>query len=451
MYRAVLGLLLVVTMVLPAGPASGQVGTTTITKWQEGKTGAVSITFDDGTINHFRVARPLLNERGLPGTFYIVTGGIPGSEEKGRFIGRPVEEIIEETGEDSTDADNFFERASAVRYLGYKGTYKYHMEAGGLYEQGNVQEAYDVIDEGYRKVRQGEHEKKDGSWDYPLSEYMYEVMAVEPGVDLVTWDDLQSYDTEFHEFGSHTITHPYLAVMDEKNIRYELRESREAIQKHLGEEHTFSAEAPFGTKDERVMELGHEMSPALRNRMPRPYLTEIERGSEVKPDTTRTPYTLWQRGPLSDTPMSEMKRWVDVTQQNDNIWLVLVFHGIEGIGWEPISKAEMTEYLDYIDARTDDLWVATFADGTKYVQERMNAEVSTERREDVLSVTLTHSLGERYDLPLTLRTYVPSSWADVQIGQGDDRQSATVQTDDQGTYVQYQARPNGETIRITSR
>jgi peptidoglycan/xylan/chitin deacetylase (PgdA/CDA1 family) len=362
-----------------------------------------------------------------------------------------VEEIIEETAHDTTDADNFFERASAVRYLGYEGTYEYHMEAGSLYEQGNVQEAYDVIDEGYRKVREGEHVKKDGSWDYPLSEYMYAVMAVEPGVDLVTWDDLQSYDTDFHEFGSHTITHPYLAVMDENNIRYELRESREAIRRHLGTEHTFSAEAPFGTKDERVMEFGHEMYPALRNRMPRPYLTEIERGSDVKPGTTSTAYTLWQRGPLSDTPMSEMKRWVDVTQQNDNTWLVLVFHGIEGIGWEPISKADMMEYLDYIDDRTDDLWVATFADGTKYMQERMNADVSTTREENGVSVTLTHSLGERYDLPLTLRTYVPSSWSDVQIEQGADRQTATPQTDEQGTYVQYQARPNGETIRITSR
>lgn len=446
-----LAVVLPILLLLAAGPATAQVGETTITKWQHDRSGAVSITFDDGTINQFRVARPLLNERGLPGTFYIVTGALPGSEATGRFVGRPVEDIIASTAEDTTSADNFFERASAIRYLGYEGTYQYHMEAGGLYEQGEVQAAYDVIDEGYRKVRNGTHPKKEGDWSYPLSRYMYEVLAVEPGVDLVTWDMLQSYDDTRHEFGSHTITHPYLAVMDEQNIRRELRESTSAIRAHLGREHTFTAELPFGTKDDRVMSYGLEMFPALRNRMPAPYYTEIPRGSKVQPGTTRTAYTIWQRGPLSDTPMTEMKRWVDVTQQNDHIWLVLVFHGIEGIGWEPTSRAELAEYLDYIDTRTDDLWVATYQDGTKYVRERMNATVSTSVEADTVAVELTHSLGARYDLPLTLQTYVPSSWSRVQLRQGGTEQVLEVSTDDGGTYVQYQARPNGAPVRLTAR
>ena len=450
MHRSALLGPIAVLLLLAVPPALGQEARTTITKWPGGKTGAVSITFDDGTINHFRVARPLLNERGLPGTFYIVTGAIPGSEASGRFVGRPVEEIIASTAEDSTTAENFFERASAIRYLGYEGTYQYHMEAGGLYEQGEVQAAYDVIDEGYRKVRRGEHEKKDGSWDYPLSRYMYEVLAVEPGVDLVTWDMIESYNGERHEFGSHTITHPYLAVMDEANIRHEIRKSTEAIRTHLGSEHTFSAELPFGTKDERVMEIGLEMFPALRNRMPEPYLTEIPRGGEAKPGTTRTAYTLWQRGPLTDTPMAEMKRWVDVTQNNEHVWLVLVFHGIEGIGWEPKSRAELAEYLDYIDARTDELWVATYGDGTKYVRERMEASVSTTREGGALEVRLTHPLGPRYDHPLTLRTHVPEGWTNVRVRQGERTHSVAPKTDSTGTYVQYPARPNAAPIHLTA-
>ena len=450
--RHVCGLLLVLGLGGGiAGPAGAQDGDTRITKWQDNKGGAVTITFDDGTINHFRVARPLLNERDLPGTFYIVTGAIPGAEAPGRFLGRPTDEIIEETATDTTDATTFFERASAVRYLGYEDAYQYHMEAGGLYEQGEVQAAYDVIDEGYRKVREGVHEPKDGDWDYPLSPYMYEVLAVEPGVDLVTWDMLESYDGERHEFGSHTITHPYLSVMDEKNIRYELRESKKAIRAHLGRDHTFTAELPFGTKDERAVAIGHGVFPALRNRLPEPYLTEIPRGSEVQPGTTSTAYTLWQRGPLTDTPMSEMKRWVDVTEREDHVWLVLVFHGIEGIGWEPKSEAEMVEYLDYIDARTDDLWVATYADGVTYVRERMAASVSTTVEDDGVTVRLTHSLGARYDLPLTLRTAVPESWSSVQVTQGDRQVTVDPQMGEEGQVVQYRARPNTAPIRIAPR
>lgn len=451
MRRHVSEFVLIAILLCGCGLGTGGPGETSITKWQHGKSGAVSITYDDGTINQFRIARPLMNERDLPGTFYIPTGAIPGSEHKGEFVGRPVEEIIAETPDVPTNEDNFFERASAVRYLGYEDTHTYHREAGSLYEQGEVEKAYDVIDEVYRKVRNGEHARKDGSWPYPLSPYVYSVIVVEPGGELVTWDQLQSYDGNFHEFGSHTVTHPYLAVLDEANLKYELEKSKEEIRARLGEKHTFTAELPFGTKDERVMEYGYEAYPALRNRMPKPYLTEIPRGSDAEPGTTSTEYTLWQRGPLSDTPMDEMKSWVDTTQSNDNTWLVLVFHGIEGIGWEPLSKAEITEYFDYIAERTDDLWVATFADGTKYMQERMDAEVSAEMSGEEIIIELTHSLGSRYDLPLTLKTRVPSSWSKARVQQGPDTQQVNVQADEESEpYVMYQARPNAQPIRVTA-
>jgi len=450
MIRNGLRLALVAIFLFACNSGDGQPGTTTITKWQHDKEGAVTITYDDGTINQFRIARPLMNERNLPGTFYIPTGALPGSEQKGRFVGRPVEEIIAETADDPTNEDNFFERASAVRYLGYEDVHQYHREAGSLYEQGKVEEAHDAIDEAYRKVRTGEIAENEGNWPHPLSPYVYSVIVVEPGGPFLTWDMLKSYDGEFHEFGSHTVTHPYLAVLDEANIMYELKESKAAIRKHLGKEHTFTAELPFGTKDPRVMKYGHEVYPALRNRMPEPFLTEIPRGGEVKPGTTSTEYTLWQRGPLSDTPMEEMKSWVDVTQSNDNIWLVLVFHGIEGIGWEPVSEEEITEYFDYISERTDDLWVASYADGTKYVRERMNAEVSSERNGNEITVRLTHTLGSRYDLPLTLKTRVPSSWSTVRVQQGEDLQEQEPRTEDGTSYVLYQARPNAQPVEIST-
>lgn len=451
MIRNVLCHILIATLTLSCNSGEELYGTTTVTKWQHNKEGAVSITYDDGTINQFRIARPLMNERGLPGTFYIPTGALPNSQHKGKFVGRSVEEIIAETAEEPTSEDNFFERASAVRYLGYEDVHKYHREAGSLYEQGNVNQAYEVIDEAYRKVRKGVFEKKDRSWSYPLSPYVYSVIVVEPGGNLLTWDDLKSYNTDFHEFASHTVTHPYLAVLDEANMMYELKTSKSAIRKHLGKEHTFSAELPFGTKDPRVMKYGHKVYPALRNRMPEPYLTEIPRGSEINPDTTSTEYTLWQRGPLSDTPMQKMKSWVDQTQSNDNTWLVLVFHGIEGIGWEPVSEDEITEYFDYISKRTDDLWVATYADGTKYVRERMNADVSSEWDGDEITVRLNHTLGSRYELPLTLKTRVPSAWSSVRIQQGKQTQVVSPKAEAGMSYVIYQARPNAQPVEINAR
>jgi len=64
--------------ILYSSLALGQIARTEITTWQYGKRGAVSLTYDDGTINQFRVAVPIMDSFGFPATFFIITGNIPG-------------------------------------------------------------------------------------------------------------------------------------------------------------------------------------------------------------------------------------------------------------------------------------------------------------------------------------------------------------------------------------
>ena len=84
---------------------------TVIEKWKDGKDAAISLTYDDGSINQFTQALPIMNRLSLPATFFIITGQIPGSQYQGKFIGRPVDKIIAETATTPTNKDNFFERA----------------------------------------------------------------------------------------------------------------------------------------------------------------------------------------------------------------------------------------------------------------------------------------------------------------------------------------------------
>jgi hypothetical protein len=140
-------------MLCSVRPSSGQVGQTEITKWRYGKNGAVSLTYDDGSINQFRVAVPIMDGFGFPATFFIVTGQIPGSQYRGTFIGRPTKAIIEETATVPTDKGNFFERASALAFLGYQGTTDYQTRAGETYdEEKDFAKAYRIIDDAYAKV-----------------------------------------------------------------------------------------------------------------------------------------------------------------------------------------------------------------------------------------------------------------------------------------------------------
>jgi hypothetical protein len=145
-----------------------------------------------------------------------------------------------------------------------------------------------------------------------------------------------------------------------------------------------------------------------------------------------------------------MKHWVD-TSIRTGAWLVLVIHGIEGLGYEPISKALVTDYFDYFKSHSDAgrLWVATYQDGAKYIRERMRATIETVQNGQAIDVRVTHPLDpEKYDLDLTARTTVPASWTAAQVTQGMRTERLRVIDDRAGRYVQYRITPNGGAARI---
>ncbi|HKK76161.1 MAG TPA: polysaccharide deacetylase family protein [Saprospiraceae bacterium] len=409
-------------------------GSTSITKWQAGKTAALSVTYDDGIINQFTVAKPIMDSLQMPGTFYVITGKIEGAQ-KGKFIGRPKREIIEETARVETNEENFFERASLIAFTGTTEGIDYHSRAGSLYESGRIQDAYQLLDEGFRKIRKGTIKDLD------------EVIFHDNPEDTTTWEDLRTYAAQGHEIASHTVTHPRLAVLDEVNLLYELEASKQDIKQFLGEKYTFSAECPYGTENERVMEYAHEIYPSLRNRMPAPYLAELNRSSRQEPGASEKEYVQWQRGPLTDTGMEEMKAWVDTCLAHDNIWLVLVFHGVNGIGWEPKTEAELEDYFTYINEREEQIWVATFADVTKYIRAQKNTTVESRMAGNSIRVNISSDLDPAvYDVPITLKTYIPDSWESVLIN--GERVPDDLQADARGKYVLYPTAINQSEITL---
>lgn len=416
------------------GPSSHQVGSTEITRWQYNKTGAISITYDDGTINQFRVAVPIMNKLAIPATFFIITGEIPGSQYKGKFIGRPVDEIIKETKTIPTNKDNFFERASAVGYLGKVGTLPYHTKAGDLYEAGKFDSAYQLMDDVYKKVR---------TWQFPVADWR----PKKPDPNQITWDSIRMIARQGYEFASHTITHPKLAVLDEPNLLYELQQSKEEIKNQLGMKYTFSAECPYGTEDPRAIQYALKEYPLLRNVMPDSMVEDIDRFSDKQPYTSNKEYVRWQRGILQKTTMDKMKSWVDTTLVHNNIWLVLVIHGIDSIGWEALPHEEIQQYFQYMKEKQEKLWIATFQDVAKYMRERKTATVEVGMSDGNIEVTATQPLDTAYyTLPLTFKTYIPDDWRNVSVTQGDHQVKTFAIHGPEGAYVMYQAVPDGTKV-----
>jgi hypothetical protein len=147
-------LLLVLFFLIQAcsSPKGADPGYTEITKWPDNKRAAVSLTYDDGSVNQFRVAMPIMDSLSLPGTFFINTTKVKGSA-KGKFFGRPAQDIIKESASVKTNAENFFERASLIRFTGIEKAVEYHTKAGSLFESGKTEDAYKLMDEAYTKVR----------------------------------------------------------------------------------------------------------------------------------------------------------------------------------------------------------------------------------------------------------------------------------------------------------
>jgi peptidoglycan/xylan/chitin deacetylase (PgdA/CDA1 family) len=414
-----------------------QPGKTEITRWQYNRNGAVSITWDDGSINQFKVALPILNKLNIKSTFFIITGQIPGSKYQAKFIGRPIRDIIAETATTPTNKDNFFERASAAGHLGLVGTLDYHYKAGSLIDDNKPEAAYKTIDELYSKVRHGDFK--------PGIEHNTEYNDAHG----TTWAQIKQYAAQGHEFASHMVTHPRLAALDEANMNYEMKSSRLDVLHNLGLRYTFSAEGPFGTENERVVSYLSKIYPALRNRMPEPWLKEISRGNKDTPGNTDKEYIQYQRGATTKTPLPMMKAWVDTTMNRHDTWLVLTHHGVQGIGWEALPATELTEYFTYIKDHQDKLWIATFGDVTKYMRERQSAKISSGFKNNVVSVSVSYPLDKFfYNVPLTLKTYVPAEWKKAEVIQQGHKSIAKILSDSKGNYTVYQVMANNAPVLI---
>ena len=416
-------------------------GTTEITKWQYGKNGAVSLTYDDGSINQFKHALPIMERLRIPATFFVITGGIPGSKYHGKFIGRPVQTIIKESASIPTNDHNFLERCSAGGYLGYKGTITYVTRAASAYDNPKHKDrAFKIMDTLYQKVRAGEFQKGYQPCDEVLQE------------DGLTWEDLKNYGSRGYEIASHSITHASMPGLDSVNIQYELEKSKEEIRDKMGERYTFSSEVPYGYENERVMKIAYKIYPALRNRMPEPWLKEIDRASRETPGKPNKDYIQWQRGATTKTPLPLMQSWVDTAVGRKDTWLVLVFHGVDNLGYEALPHTMLDEYFQYIKNKQNELWIATFGDVAKYMREKEHAKVEHSQKGDKIAVSLNQTLDKTmYDVPLTLKTYVSPEWKRVWVWQGKRMQRVDALTDAKGTYVLYQAYPTGVPLSLSGK
>lgn len=236
-----------------------------------------------------------------------------------------------------------------------------------------------------------------------------------------------------HEIGSHTLSHPRLTELSDEEIERQLSESKRIIGEHIGKV-ALTFAYPYGQHDPRVRRIakGH-------------YISARGGGATVAPPTPLDLYDVPSFVPVTKTTLEEMNSWVDAALETGG-WMVEMIHGIEGKGWQPIPRERFAAHFDYMAERKDELWVATYAEVVKYIQERLSVAVNTrevQRDRVVLQLANSRLDDTVYDEALTLRLEVPFDWGAVRVAQGDSAaREVECLEEEQRRVVYFDAVPN---------
>jgi peptidoglycan/xylan/chitin deacetylase (PgdA/CDA1 family) len=182
---------------------------------------AVVVTFDDGYLDNFAVAYPILKEYGIPATIFVSTGFIDTAQS---FWWDQVYAMLQ-----SLDASAVFDGGRITGILGIRDKvlpfYPLTTPAS------RMQAAEAVIN----AVRTLPSTTREASLARLRAELGRESETGMESPSLVTWAQLREMSQNGVAVESHTHTHPILGVTDADAVEKEFVTSKRLIEKHLGQ------------------------------------------------------------------------------------------------------------------------------------------------------------------------------------------------------------------------
>lgn len=136
--------------------------------------------------------------------------------------------------------------------------------------------------------------------------------------------NIMSFVNAGHEICSHSVTHPDLTQVSAAALDYELRHSKEYLERLTGGKVT-AFSSPFGAYDPRVTNAAGAYYSSHRT---------ANEGYNSK--AAFDPYQIKVRSVYLSTPVSTVKAWVDEAAAN-NEWLVLLYHMVSDTTDDPVG------------------------------------------------------------------------------------------------------------------
>ena len=190
----------------------------------------IALTFDDGYINNFTQALPILKKYNIPVTFYLISKGLV---DDGYFVWPDIIDLIQRDIKENIVLD-----AGTFKFPGFfseelKSSLVDFMKSSGLKREKYIQEL---------------------SAKYPF----YKEMAKKQPqlIELVRGKELGKYVNEpLIEYGSHTHTHFNLEYLSKAECEFELSESKRIIKELTGKD-PVSLAFPDGSYSKETIEIG---------------------------------------------------------------------------------------------------------------------------------------------------------------------------------------------------
>jgi peptidoglycan/xylan/chitin deacetylase (PgdA/CDA1 family) len=167
---------------------------------------SVLVTFDDGYLDNYEVARPVLNQFGIPGVFYVVVNCIDRQK-----LPWPVQ------------LRHTFLTADATSWSDPAGT---------CWPLTTREERLYAYREAAKLCARLTGEAQTAFLDSILGEL--HALAMTDREPMMTWEQIRSLDESGHTIGSHTMTHPSMAQLCLQDAEVEFAESKRCLEQALG-------------------------------------------------------------------------------------------------------------------------------------------------------------------------------------------------------------------------
>ena len=268
----------------------------------------------------------------------------------------------------------------------------------------------------------------------------------QPWPNWATWQDVAA---QGHEIASHTVTHPSLPALSEDQIRWELSTSQSLINQNIPGQNCISLAYPSSDVNDTIEAITADYYVAGRGGWTGEgsVLNHYQPGQDQYGSYNTVDF--YNVGSMSGDGLT-----ISNENFNDRLDRAVLSHAWLDIHFHEINDSTaFGTILDYIQGKQA-YWIDTFGNISRYMKERLNStiQVITDTPSEIrINILMDASLPTSiYNVPLTIRSTVPASWAQVIVQQGSAIQTLTPVMEGSEKVVYYNALPNGGDISLTA-